>query len=591
MFARVSSMMCPAGVAALLSLASTASSAQTSNLDDVAGFDGMRQRWAELMDEFNVPGMAIAIVKDGEIAAIETFGERAPDGPPPTPDTIFYIASITKTYLATAICALADDGKVSLDDPVKKHLPRFALAGVDEQQLHQVTIRDLLCHRPGIGGGPIVMLDAYTGEITDDRYYQLLARATPGGQMQYSNVHYTLLGRIVEAVSGLSWRDYLEQRVFKPAGLTRTTGYASRMYGDADCAAPMERANGVDGPWQVCRLRKTDRTMHAAGGLGASAQDAARWLILHLNDGEIDAKRILSANRAREMRTLASRFNEKRGSIRVMEGFGLGWQVGSFHGTPLCSHGGGYEGAAAYYAILPEHKSGFALLMNAGNLAGGLLDVIAVDILDRLMDGDERIDVRNVYLQSAAEDKRTAKDRYAQLGAELAKPFELTRPLRDYAGRYQNQLLGTLTFTPHGERLRVVMGECELDVAPAGPDAVRVLRPTAEGVLLSFIVSPQGSVSAVSLNPNRQPRGTTPRIYKLPLGKHEQLMALLSRDDVPILIERGSDQITIHATPAQHQAIAAFILIIDPDNESALAQPPGADQAPAADTVLFNRAR
>ncbi len=455
------------------------------------------------MDEFDVPGMAVAIVKDGRILAIETFGMRAPaeaggEGPPATPDTIYYIASITKTYLATAVCALADDGKLSLDDPVDKYLPRFALASPAGASEKKITIRDLLCHRVGINkSDPIVMLDAFTGEITEDRYYRWLATFKPKWETDYSNVHYTLLGRVVEAAGGRPWRDYLDERVFRPAGLKRTTGYASRMYADSDCATPMER---VDGQWQACKLRKTDRTMHAAGGLGASANDAARWLILHMNDGEIDGKRVISAERAREMRTLQAKFPQKQGSIRIMEGFGLGWQVGSFHGTPLCSHGGGYAGTAAYYAMLPEKKCGFALLMNAGESAKGLQDVIAVDILDRLIDGDERVDVMEGYLKRVAEHKQRSTVRQAERKAELAKPLELTRPITAYAGRFESTDLGTLTITPDGSRMKVLFGECELDVVSGGPDAFKVLGPTAEGAVFKFALSPSGEVTAVGVD-------------------------------------------------------------------------------------------
>jgi CubicO group peptidase (beta-lactamase class C family) len=456
------------------------------------------------MDEFNVPGMAVAIVKDGQVLAIETFGMRAPgeagagEGAAPTPDTIYYIASITKTYLATAVCALADDGKLTLDDPVKKHLPRFALASGPGESAEKITIRDLLSHRAGIDKrDPIVTLDAFTGEINDDRYYRWLATFKPKWETGYSNIHYTLLGRVVEAASGKPWREYLDERVFKPAGLARTTGYASRMYADPDCAIPMER---VDGRWRACRLIKTDRTMHAAGGLGASARDAARWLILHMNDGEIEGTRVISAERAKEMRTLQSRFQKKEGVIRIMEGFGLGWQVGTFHGTPICSHGGGYAGTATYYALLPEKKYGFALLMNAGAEASGLQDVIAVDILDRLIEDDEPIDVLEGYRKRVAEQKWSNASRHAQRQAEQSKPLELTRPVNEYAGKFRSADLGTMTIAPDGARLKVLMGECELDVGPAGPDAFKVLGPTAEGVDFAFVVSPAGEVTALGLD-------------------------------------------------------------------------------------------
>jgi len=475
--------------------------AQPAHLNDLPGFAGMRERWAGLMDEFNVPGMALAIVKDGRVVAIETFGMRAPDasgrGAAPTPDTMYYLASITKTYLATAVCALADDGKLTLDDPVEKHLPRFALVNAPRGNSQKITIRDLLSHQAGIGSGPIVALDAFTGEITEDRYYRWLKTLKPKGTLAYSNVHYTLLGRVVEAASGKPWRDYLEERVLKPAGLTRTTSYASRMYGDPNCAMPMER---VDGQWQVCKLRKTDRTMHAAGGLGASARDAARWLILHMNGGEIDGKRVISAERAQQMQTLQSRFPNKQGAIRIMEGFGLGWQVGTFHGTLLCSHGGGYAGTATYYAMLPEKKCGFALLMNASGAAAGLQDVIAVDILDRLIDGDEHIDVLEAYRKRLAEQKPRFAAREAELKTQLGKPFELTRPASAYAGRFQNADLGTMTIAPDGARLKVMAGECDLDVAPAGPDAFKVLGPTFEGLVFKLVISPNGEVTGVSLD-------------------------------------------------------------------------------------------
>lgn len=478
--------------------------AESPRLNDAPGFEGMRARWTSAMDEFDVPGMAVAIVKDGHILAIETFGERSPagadggQGAPPTPDTIYYIASITKTYLATAICTLADDGKLTLDDPVKKHLPRFKLATGSVLDAEKITIRDLLCHRPGMGGGAaIVALDAFTGEITEDRYYRWLAKLKPQGSVGYSNVHFTLLGRVVESVSGKSWRDYLEERIFKPAGLKRTTGYASRMYGDKDCALPMER---IGDEWQVCGLRKTDRTMHAAGGLGTSANDAARWLILHMNDGEIDGKRVLSAARAKEMRTLQSKLPKPEGSIRIIQGFGLAWQVGTFHGTPLCSHSGGYAGTAAYYAMLPDKKCGFALLMNTSGAAKGLQDVIAVDILDRLIEGDEHVDVLEVYRKNLTGQKKRLAAETTKIMRNKSKPFTLTGPVSAYAGRFESAELGTITITPDDERLKVVMGECELDVVPSGQDAFKVSGPTLEGVDFKFVLSPSGDVTA--LNPH-----------------------------------------------------------------------------------------
>src|SRR5262249_40504064 len=156
--------------------------------------------------------------------------------------------------------------------------------------------------------------------------------------------HFTLLGRVIESVTGKPWRDFLDARLFQPAGMTRTTGYASRMYGDANVALPCrETAEG----WTVSPLIKTDRTMHAAGGLGTTARDLGQWLRLNMNLGTVNGKRILSEAGARQMQTPQSQ-GEPEGKIRRLEGFGLGWQLGTYRGRPYATHGGGYVGAAAH---------------------------------------------------------------------------------------------------------------------------------------------------------------------------------------------------------------------------------------------------
>jgi len=144
-------------------------------LTDIPELADRPARWGEVMDLFDVPGMAVAVVRDGQ-TYVQCFGARDPkSGDPVTPETLFYIASVTKTFTATAICELADEGRLRLDDPVRKYLPRFQLP--DSALTRSITIRDLLCHRYGIDSTPIVFLDAFTGEITEDRYYHWLAQA------------------------------------------------------------------------------------------------------------------------------------------------------------------------------------------------------------------------------------------------------------------------------------------------------------------------------------------------------------------------------------------------------------------------------
>ena len=248
-------------------------------------------RWQDAMKDLGVPGMAVAVVSGGKMIMLEVFGVRDPQaGTPVTPETAFYIASSTKSFTAMGIMQLVEQGRVDLGEPVKKYLPRFELS--DAELTKGLTIRDLLSHAKGIDSDPIVFLDAYTGQITDDLYYRHLRDADIAGKFAYNNVHYTLLGRVVHAVSGKPWQDYLGDHIFAPAGMSNATCYADQMYSRADVAFPtVTHGTGL----RRSRIRKTDRTMHAAGGMGTSINDLARWLLVNLNGGRVGDAQILSA--------------------------------------------------------------------------------------------------------------------------------------------------------------------------------------------------------------------------------------------------------------------------------------------------------
>ncbi len=441
--------------------------------DELPGYESMRTRWIAGAAELGVPGFAVALVRDGEIAAIEGFGVRNAAGDPVDPDTMFYIASCTKTYLAMGVCALVDDGRLALDTPVQEHVPEFDLA--DPRAAETVTLRDLLSHRRGLECGPAVMLDAYTGQITDERYFHWLAKETPHERVEYTNTHFTLAGRVIERVTGRSWRDALDTLVFEPAGLDRTTGYASAMYDDVNCALPMEESGEGFAPTSV---RKTDATMHAAGGMGTTARDAARWLMLSMGGGAVGGERVVSERMAKEMLTYQSRFPETRGSIRAMEGFGLGWQLGTYRGTtPLAMHGGGYIGTAALLAFMPEKKIGLVVLANASPGGNALADVLSVDVFDHELGVEDPPDLMPPYIERI--------DRYRERRASEETPDMVTAAdlgvgPNALAGRYENEHLGSIEIEPRGEEFAGRIGALGLSLVEREGDG----EPGAFDVLI-----------------------------------------------------------------------------------------------------------
>ena len=429
-------------------------------LADVPELADLPARWTRALADLGVPGCAVAVVRGDAVLGYATLGVRNPAGDPVDLDTIFYIASITKTYTAAALAALAEDGVLDLDQVVEEYLPRFTLA--DEQAAWHVTVRDLLCHRPGLESFPIVFLDAYTGEITEDRYYHWLAQVEPLDEVTYSNVHFTLAGRVLEAQSGRCWQDALAERLFVPAGLTRTTAYASRMYGDANAAIPMKVAGAG---FAACSTRKTDATMHAAGGMGTSARDGARWLLLQLGEGQLGGTRVFSAETARALIARQSD-SEPQGQIRRLDGFGLGWMLGTYRGRPYATHGGGYVGTAAHMSFLPEERLGVVVLANSSPGGQALCDVVSIDVYDRLLGIEERD-----LLPSYVEDMREIRGERTPPESDLASSGALSLPAAAYAGRYLDPHWGTLRLEFAEGEFSAALGELALRLHGRGTDA------------------------------------------------------------------------------------------------------------------------
>lgn len=420
-------------------------------------------RWEGAVAECGVGAFGLVVVEGGEIMHQVTLGRRDPEGDlPVTADTLFYVASTTKPYVAFACAQLAEEGKLDLDAPVKRYLPRFRIA--DAELTETLTVRDLLCHRQGLDSTPIVMLDAYTGEINEDRFYHFLERVVPARRVAYSNLHFTLAGRVIEAVSGATWRDYLAEHVFAPAGMTRTTGYADRMYADPDVAWPV-RAEGE----RVlrARVRKSDRTMHAAGGLGTTLHDLGRWLALQLGRGAVGGRRLLSEDAAQAAWELQVATPPDDG-MGPTEGFALGWQRGTWRDQLELRHSGGYVGCAAHVCFLPELDIGLAVVVTGGRGAQELARAAVFDVHERLLADDRARDLLPQVLEQAR--RARATDAAAAASAPRPAPLDLSLTTARYAGTYRDAWYGTLVIEEEDGALRARLGELAVGLTALGRD-------------------------------------------------------------------------------------------------------------------------
>lgn len=431
----------------------------------------LEARWTEAMEQTGVPGFAVAVTDRNGVVYARGFGHRSLDPVLPfTLDTPAYIASVTKVFTAAAVMQLVERGLVDLDTPVKTYLPRFSLK--DKALTESITVRDLLCHRYGLSSDPIVFAEAYTGQITDDLFYRELASADIAGTWEYSNLHFTLLGRVIESVTGENWRDYLQKNIFSPLHLDHTTARASELYGGEGSAVPLMRSEGA---WVLADVRKTDSTMHAAGGMGSSALDLATWLRAWMNHGEAGGIRILSENSVREMLSPQSQPGTHYLQFERPE-MGLGWYLGRYRDQLLVHHFGSYTGAHAHCSFMPSAGIGVAVIANWDDRARALLHQVAADIYDAKLGisvDDPWPTLLSAIKPHIATGEKGTKSR------ETA-PLHFRLPLSAYSGAYTSESWGTLELIAEGETLEGRIGSLPLTFDSGHHNRALVHTPLGE---------------------------------------------------------------------------------------------------------------
>lgn len=450
---------------------------------------------AETLDAFGaVPGLSVAVVRGGETVYARGFGHANVEaGVEATADTPFYIASATKPFTALLAVLLDREGALRLDASLADLFPDVAFDPAIEAD--SVTVRHLLSHTAGIDNGPIGFRAAYTGEHTPDGMRRLLAGTaveedSPRGTFEYTNVGYNILSLRLDELAGGPWQDLLAARLFRPLGMTRTTAYASEA-ARWQPAAPYA-VHPEHGPQRLA-LVKHDDTMQAAGGMYASAADLARWLAVHLNEGRLGGRQVVPADAVAEAhRPLAADRGESYG-VFARDGYGLGWQTGTYDGDPMLHHFGGFAGFHAHTSFMPGRDLGVVVLANEAGAGGRLASLVAAFIYDwwhappadraDVVAGAEA-DRDDLLVQFEAGMQRYADD----LAERAERTWQLAHAPATYAGTYVHPEFGTMEVTADGGALAARFGRLHA-VATPFPEAetARVELVPGRGQVLRFV--------------------------------------------------------------------------------------------------------
>ncbi|MBE2211594.1 MAG: serine hydrolase [Xanthomonadaceae bacterium] len=432
---------------------------QAAPSPDAAQLAAFDARVEAVRKQFDVPGIAVAIVKDGRVVLERGYGLRE-IGKPEKVDahTMFAIASNTKAFTATALQMLAEDGKLDMNDRVIDHLPWFRMS--DPYITHDMRIRDLLAHRSGLslGAGDLLYWPTtdYTTREVAERLKDVPITGQFRGQYAYDNILFGVAQLVVEAASGMPFKQFLQTRIFAPLGMDETRYNADDLVAGDNVATGHAKQDFKDLK-PVGTL--TWRNVSGAGGLYSSVHDLTRWMNTQLAGGAMpDGKgRLFTAQRQRDMWTMLTPIPVSRPSVPELLpampnflGYGQGWMLSDYRGHRMVWHTGGWPGMVSRLTLVPGSDIGVVVLTNQE--VGAAFNAVTYSALDMMLD-EPAHDWVDAYAKAVAKAGGDADADWKKHQAARDADSRPSLPLARYAGTYRDPWYGDVVVSAAGKGL------------------------------------------------------------------------------------------------------------------------------------------
>jgi len=410
--------------------------------------DSLDRYVEEAMRTWQVPGLALAIVKDGRVILSKGYGLRALGKPERVDEhTLFAIGSNTKAFVGTALGLLEADGQCTLDDPVKKWLPAFRMK--DPWVERHATLTDLLTHRLGVETfqGDFLWFES---NLSNAELIDKFGRLKPPYEFRtrfgYCNFGYLLAGEAISAIARKPWQTVIRERLLTPLGMDRTVIRLSELERMDNRSAAH---TFVQDTMQAVPYAKDSNEGFAAGGMFSSARDLSRWMLAQLDSGRIDGRSVLPMDvleKTRYPQLFVGKPYYGDGKPYPTH-YGLGWNVTDFGGKSLVHHGGAITGFLSSVSLLPEERLGIAVLTNTDQ--SFLEDAIRLQILHAF----QGVPFQN-YSQAMhrffTQMNQEAKQQETRLRDSVRYHPPLPLPVRAYTGQYTNEVYGSVNLTAAG---------------------------------------------------------------------------------------------------------------------------------------------
>ena len=444
-----------------------------------------------VMKDWNVPGIGLAIVKNGKIILAKGYGYRDAEAKlPVTENTIFAIGSCTKAFTAVDNCILNSKGLINLDKPVINYMPTFKM--YDDYVTMNMTPRDLLTHRSGL---PRHELMWYGSDFTRLELFDRLRFLEPSEpfrtKFQYQNLMYMTAGHLVEAVTNQSWEDFTKENILVPLEMNSTNFSFLESQMTSNYAKPYKEDNFVVKPTEFRDMK----AVGPAGSINSNVLDMSNWMMLHLNYGRFNGKKVVDEEMIQEAHTPFMIIPGPSTPELSYTNYALGWMVSQYRGHLRVEHGGNVDGFSADVCLFPADSIGIVILTNMENSL--MPSIIRNVVADKLMDLSY-IDWNARLLPARTPPPESTENDTQGEDPNQVQNTEPTHPLKDYVGEYKNDGYGTLKIELKGDNLLLNFHAVKITLAHYHYDYFSSTNKEIPSMLVNFSLDSRGRVEKIS---------------------------------------------------------------------------------------------
>jgi CubicO group peptidase (beta-lactamase class C family) len=405
-----------------------------------APFQGLDAYVVKAMQDWKVPGLALAIVHNDSVVVLKGYGVRTLGKSEPVNEhTLFAIGSSSKAFTATLAAMMVDEGKMQWDAPVSRYLSGFQL--YDSYASREITLRDILSHRSGLARGDLMW---YGSDLSRDEIVRRVRFLKPSwsfrSQFGYQNIMFLTAGQSIAQVAGRPWEELVRDRIFQPLGMQESNTSTRTLAGLPNVATPHAELNDTV---RTVAWRNIDN-IAPAGAINSTASDMSRWVRFHLNGGKVDGKQLLSKG-ALDQEYVPNVVVPVAGPQRALNPethfmeYGLGWFLQDYRGREIVQHGGNIDGMTALVAFMPEEKTGLVILTNMNGAT--LPTALMYRVFDVYLKATPR-DWSAELLKAVSAQLAQAKEAQKKQEATRVAGTKPSLSLDDYAGIYSDSMYG-----------------------------------------------------------------------------------------------------------------------------------------------------